>query len=47
MSISFFGMTAAGTALTGVLRVNPDHFHTEGLRLVADKLLKLIACPAV
>lgn len=47
MSISLFRMPAAATPLTGVLRVDSDHLHAEGIRLVADKLFQLIKGPAV
>jgi hypothetical protein len=47
MPISLLSMTTAGAALAGVFQVNPDHFHTEGVGLVADKLLQLIKGPAV
>jgi hypothetical protein len=45
MPIGFFSMTTAGAALAGVLGVYLDGFHTEGIRLVADKLRQLIKGP--
>ncbi|EDZ66825.1 hypothetical protein NOC27_152 [Nitrosococcus oceani AFC27] len=33
MSISLLSMSAAATPLAGVLRVNPDDRHTEGVLL--------------
>lgn len=45
--ISFFSMPAATTALAGVFRVDPDHFHAESFRLVANELFKFIERPAV
>jgi hypothetical protein len=47
MSVSFLSMSALGAALAGVFRVNPNHIHAKVLRLVADKLFKLIEGPAV
>lgn len=47
MPVSFFGMSATGTALAGVFRINRNHLHTEGLRLVSGELLQLAERPAV